>query len=83
MTLSLAQDKLHYNADQLEALSRQLRLGDLTPVLEIYENDIKSPLKSAFTGTLLRSVFVQVQKAKVSTFCHSFFVVALGFVKDN
>jgi nuclear-control-of-ATPase protein 2 len=66
MTLALAKDKLHYNQDQLASLSKQIRLGDLTPVLEIYEEDIKNPLKSAVTGTLLRSVFVQVQKAKVS-----------------
>lgn len=71
MTLALAHDKLHYNQDQLEALSKQIRLGDLTPVLEIYEEDIKNPVRSAVTGTLLRSVFVQVQKAKVSLNCNS------------
>jgi hypothetical protein len=65
MALALAKEKLHYGADQLDALSKQIRAGDLTPVLEIYEEDIKSPLKSAVAGTLLRSVFIQVQKAKV------------------
>jgi len=65
MALALAQDKLHYSQEQLALLSKQIRLGDLTPVLRIYEEDIKSPFKSAVTGTLLRSVFVQVQKAKV------------------
>ncbi|EIN12720.1 NCA2-domain-containing protein [Punctularia strigosozonata HHB-11173 SS5] len=65
MTLALAKEKLHYGAAQLDALSSQIRVGDLTPVLEIYEEDIKSPLKSAVAGTLLRSVFIQVQKAKV------------------
>ena len=66
MALSLAKDKLNYSATQLDHLSKQIRLGDLTPILRIYEEDIKSPIKSAATGTLLRSVFVQVQKAKVS-----------------
>ncbi|KZP31535.1 NCA2-domain-containing protein [Athelia psychrophila] len=65
MTLSLAKDKLKYNQTQLAALSAQIRLGDLTPILEIYEEDIKHPLQSAVSGTLLRSMFVQVQKAKV------------------
>ncbi|GLB38357.1 putative NCA2-domain-containing protein [Lyophyllum shimeji] len=65
MTLALAKDQLKYTPEQLEALSRQIRQGDLTPVLRIYEEDIKSPVKSALTGTLLRSVFIQVQKAKV------------------
>ncbi|KAG6812573.1 hypothetical protein H0H92_002225 [Tricholoma furcatifolium] len=65
MSLSLAKDQLNYDAEQLANLSRQIRVGDLTPVLEIYEEDIKRPLKSAVAGTLLRSVFIQVQKAKV------------------
>ncbi|KAJ7070564.1 NCA2-domain-containing protein [Mycena amicta] len=43
----------------------QIRVGDLTPVLQLYEEDIKRPVKSALTGTLLRSMFIQVQKAKV------------------
>jgi nuclear-control-of-ATPase protein 2 len=71
MTLALAHDKLQYGPEQLTALAQQIRLGDLTPVLRIYEEDIKSPLKSAVTGTLLRSIFVQVQKAKVSPLHYS------------
>ena len=65
MALSLAKDQLHYGPEQLAELSRQVRAGDLTPVLKLYEEDIRSPLKSAVTGTLLRTVFIQVQKAKV------------------
>jgi len=65
MALSLAQDKLHYNPVQLASLSQQIRLGDLTPILQIYEANIKSPWKSAILGTLVRSLFIQVQKAKV------------------
>ena len=65
MALSLARDKLNYNPAQLEGLSNKLRVGDLTPILEIYEEDIKSPVRSAVAGTLLRSAFIQVQKAKV------------------
>ena len=65
MTLSLARDKLHYDQTQMAALSHQIQMGDLTPVLQIYEEDIKSPLTSAIGGTLLRSLFIQVQKAKV------------------
>lgn len=66
MTLALARDKLQYNEDQLAALSKQIRLGDMTPVMEVYEEDIRKPLRSAIGGTLLRNVFIQVQKAKVS-----------------
>ncbi|KAI0697885.1 NCA2-domain-containing protein [Cytidiella melzeri] len=65
MTLSLAQEKLNYTPEQMAALSQQVRLGDLTPVMQIYEDDIRSPLKSAVSGTLLRTLLVQIQKAKV------------------
>lgn len=65
MALSLARDKLNYSAEQMSALSVQIRQGDLTPVMQIYEDDIRSPLKSVVGGTLLRTLLVQVQKAKV------------------
>ncbi|KAL4080901.1 NCA2-domain-containing protein [Scleroderma citrinum] len=65
MSLALARDKLGYDQEQLSSLSRQIRLGDFTPVLRLYEEDIKSPVKSVLTGNLLRTLFVQVQKAKV------------------
>lgn len=65
MALALAQDKLGYTQAQLVALSSQIRMGDFTPILEIYEEDIRQPFKSAVAGTLLRSLFIQVQKAKV------------------
>lgn len=68
MALALAKEKLNYSSEQLDAFTTKIRAGDLTPILEIYEEDIKRPVKSAVTGTLLRSVFVQVQKAKVSSF---------------
>ena len=65
MTLALAQEKLNYTPSQLQALSQQVQMGDLTAVMQIYEEDIKHPVTSIW-GTLLRSLFIQVQKAKVS-----------------
>lgn len=65
MALSLARDKLSYSPAQLDDLSNKLRFGDLTPILQIYEEDIKNPVRSTVSGTLLRSAFIQVQKAKV------------------
>lgn len=66
MALTLARDTLHYNTDQMAALSEQIRSGDLTPVMQIYEDDIVRPLVSAVRGTLLRTLLIQVQKTKVS-----------------
>ncbi|TDL23302.1 NCA2-domain-containing protein [Rickenella mellea] len=65
MALDLSKDKLGYTPSQLEALSEQVRHGDLTPVLKVYEQDIKSPIRSVVTGSLVRSLLIQVQKAKV------------------
>ena len=65
MALALAKEKLNYTPEQMAALSEQIRHGDLTPVMQIYEDDIRNPLKSAIGGTLLRTLLVQVQKAKV------------------
>lgn len=66
MAVSLAEDKLGYTPAQVEVLKSKISVGDLTPVLEIYERDIRSPIKSALFGTLVRSLFVQVQKTKVN-----------------
>ena len=63
--LSLAQDELRYGPNQLQELSQKIRVGDLTPIMELYEEEIKHPVKSALLGRLLRSIFIQVQKAKV------------------
>jgi nuclear-control-of-ATPase protein 2 len=68
MAMALARDKLHYSEEQLATFSDRIRIGDLTPILEIYEEDIKRPVKSAVSGTLLRNLFIQIQKAKVR-FC--------------
>lgn len=65
MSLSLAKDHLNYSDVQLRELSAQVKVGDITPVLKLYEQDIRAPMKSAVTGTLLRTLFIQIQKAKV------------------
>lgn len=80
MVKSLATDKLNFTSDQLVTLSAQIKSGDLTSVLELYEQDIKSPFKSAMTGTLLRSLFIQVQKAKVRFLCSPFTFRYLSFM---
>lgn len=67
MAVALSRDRLSLNDTQLQEISAQIRLGNLTPVLQVYEEDIKSPIKSAVKGTLIRSLLVQIQKAKVWT----------------
>lgn len=67
MSIALSRDKLSLNDVQLQDITNQIRAGDLSPVLRIYEDDMKAPLRSAVTGTLVRSLLIQIQKAKVST----------------
>ena len=80
MALSLARDKLNYSSAQLDDLSNRLRFGDLTPILQIYEEDIKSPVRSAVSGTLLRSAFIQIQKAKVRLFTPRLQLMLIAFI---
>lgn len=42
-----------------------IRSGDLSAILSHYENDIKRPISSALTGSLLRLLFIQLQKGKI------------------
>jgi ATP synthase regulation protein NCA2 len=68
MTLSLATDILHYVPEQLNSLAQHIQTtgGELTsPIMQVYEEDIRTPIKSAIRGTLIRGMLVQVQKAKV------------------
>jgi len=68
MTLSLASDVLLYTPEQLESLAQHIQTtgGELTsPIMQVYEEDIRTPIKSAIGGTLIRGILVQVQKAKV------------------
>ena len=65
MAMALSKEKYRFSAAELESLSTQIRRGDLTSVLKIYEEDLKSPLKSAVVGSLIRSLLIQLQKMKV------------------
>jgi nuclear-control-of-ATPase protein 2 len=65
MVLSLCAEKLKFPPEQLEEIAQHTREGDLTPVLKLYENDMKRPIVSAVTGTFVRTVLIQVQKTKV------------------
>ena len=63
--IDLAKDKNLWSESEFQELSARVRQGDLTTVLKVYEGDIKSPVRSAVSGTLVRSLLIQIQKAKV------------------
>lgn len=46
-------------------LTQQVEHGDLTKFMEIYETQLKHPIKNIVSGELVRSLLIQVQKTKV------------------
>ncbi|PWN52161.1 NCA2-domain-containing protein [Violaceomyces palustris] len=65
MVSTFASEKYGISGPELDQVAAKVREGDLTHVLKIYEDEMRSPLKSALTGSLLRSLLIQIQKAKV------------------
>lgn len=50
---------------QVEAIRRSVHEGDLTPVLRVYESDLRRPFRGAIGGELVRALLIQIQKTKV------------------
>lgn len=65
MVRAFGEDQLRLSGPELEASLERAQHGDLTGVMERYERDIRAPLRSLVGGSLVRTVLIQVQKAKV------------------
>ncbi|SCZ95862.1 BZ3500_MvSof-1268-A1-R1_Chr8-1g09844 [Microbotryum saponariae] len=65
MVIDFGRDEYKLSEAQLGDLKEKVRAGDLTPVLKAFEHDLKSPLRSAISGSLIRTLLIQVQKVKV------------------
>lgn len=65
MVSDFSAEKYGITGPELEEVAARVREGDLTTVLRIYEAELKSPLKSAISGSLIRSLLIQIQKVKV------------------
>jgi len=65
MVTAFARDQLNLDGAALDEVPARVRRGDLTSIMETYESDIRSPLRSLLGGSLIRTVLIQVQKAKV------------------
>lgn len=50
---------------ELELIRQHVKEGDLTPVLKVYEKDLRNPFKGAMRGELVRALLIQIQKTKV------------------
>lgn len=65
MVADFTADKYGTSGADLEAVAARIREGDLTQVLKVYEKEMKSPVKSMVSGSLIRALLIQIQKAKV------------------
>ncbi|KAJ1028540.1 hypothetical protein NDA16_001706 [Ustilago loliicola] len=65
MVTDFTADKYGTSGAELQAVAARVREGDLTQVLKVYESEMKSPAKSMVSGSLIRSLLIQIQKAKV------------------
>ncbi|KAI9318761.1 ATP synthase regulation protein NCA2-domain-containing protein [Dichotomocladium elegans] len=65
MVIHFAQDHFHLTGAEAEQLAMKVREGDLSLVLKAYEQEIKSPVRNAIAGDLIRTLLIQVQKTKV------------------
>ncbi|KAK4134359.1 NCA2-domain-containing protein [Trichocladium antarcticum] len=50
---------------QISEIRSKVKEGDVTPVLKVYEHDLRRPIVGAIRGDLVRSLLIQVQKTKV------------------
>ncbi|TIA79098.1 hypothetical protein E3P77_03600 [Wallemia ichthyophaga] len=64
MVKELGKDNLKLSDAQLLELGENVRKGDLSAVLQVYENEMKTPFKSALFGQLVRALLIQIQKVK-------------------
>src|SRR5439155_1779728 len=51
--------------EQVVVLRSNIKEGDITPVLKVYERDLKKPISGAIRGELVRALLIQIQKTKV------------------
>ncbi|CAB5372943.1 unnamed protein product [Rhizophagus irregularis] len=65
MVLDFVRDQRQLNDEEIVNLTYRIRDGDLSMVLRVYEQELKSPFKSTVTGNLIRTLLIQVQKTKV------------------
>ncbi|KAI9609472.1 hypothetical protein H4Q26_007428 [Puccinia striiformis f. sp. tritici PST-130] len=65
MVVEFGRDKLKWKEDDLAKLSESVKEGNLTSVLKVWEQEIKAPIRSAITGSLIRVLLIQIQKVKV------------------
>ncbi|EEB05415.1 hypothetical protein SJAG_00428 [Schizosaccharomyces japonicus yFS275] len=65
MVVDFVRDTQFSGDVDVNAVQAAVRQGDVTPVLEVYEREMKTPLRRIVRGKLVRALLIQLQKAKV------------------
>lgn len=65
--MDFAKDQGIMDPLQLQQIASQVQQGDLSTIMKSFEDDIRQPLRNVFVGNLIRSLFIQIQKAKVDS----------------
>lgn len=66
MVIDFARDtNPNLTPQQLADIGVAASRGNVTPVMSAYEKQLSSPISSAITGKLIRTLLIQVQKSKV------------------
>ncbi|KAJ1551321.1 Nuclear control of ATPase protein 2 [Nowakowskiella sp. JEL0078] len=65
MVVLFAKDHGIVDKNGLQEVLRKAQSGDLTIVLEKYEDQMRSPISNIIKGDILRILLIQIQKAKV------------------
>ena len=50
---------------ELDQIKNAIKSGDMTLVMNNYERDLKTPIKSMVAGDMIRNILIQIQKTKV------------------
>lgn len=64
MTIDYIND-LNYNNLDISEIKNLVKSGDMTLIMNNYENDLKTPIKSIIIGDMIRNILIQIQKTKV------------------
>lgn len=59
-TYTFARD-IKLSESEAQAAASAVRVGDLSTVLRVYEDELSTPVRSALTGNLTRSLLIQVR----------------------
>ncbi|AGO11154.1 AaceriAFR321Cp [[Ashbya] aceris (nom. inval.)] len=65
MLIDFLKEHEYANTVDTAVLLKEIEQGNLTQFMEIYESQLRKPIRNLVTGDLIRSLLIQIQKGKV------------------